>query len=128
MKKEPLTREKELETILTICVGLVVAYFATKQQHVWLLKLSVLLGLVGMFFKFLTTKIAWLWMKIAEIMGAVTSKIILSAVFFLFLFPISLLQKIFSKKDALQLKKTTGASYYFVRNHKFEAKDLENSW
>ena len=128
MKKEPLTREKELETILTICVGLVIAYFATKLQHRWLLTLSVLLGLVGMFSKFLTTKIAWAWMKLSEIMGAVTSKIILSAVFFLFLFPISLLQKIFSKKDNLQLKKTTGPSYYFVRNHKFEAKDLENSW
>ncbi|MDB5282836.1 MAG: hypothetical protein JWO06_1911 [Bacteroidota bacterium] len=128
MKKEPLTREKELEAILGICVGLVVAYFATKQLHRGLLTISALVGMVGLFSNYLTSKIAWAWMKLAEIMGAVTSKIILSAVFFLFLFPIALLQKVFSKKDNLHLKRTEGNSYYFVRNHRFEAKDLEDLW
>jgi hypothetical protein len=127
--KIKLNREKELETILTICVGLVVVFFVTKRHHYWMLSLSVLLGLIGMFSKFLTAKIAAGWMKIGEMMGGVMSKVILSIVFIFFLLPLAALSRLFNRgKDNLQLKKTTGNSYYFERNHKYEAKDLKNSW
>ena len=128
MKQPKPTREKELETILTLCVALVVLFFVTKKQHAYYLSLSVLLGLIGMFSKFLTAKISWAWLKVGEMMGAVMSKVILSLVFFLFLFPIALLSRLFSKSNSLQLKKTSSTSYYFTRNHKYEAKDLENVW
>lgn len=128
MKNEKLTREKELETILVLCVFLVIVFLVGKQHYRFLLTLSVVLGLIGMFSKYLTSKIAWAWMKLSEGMGAVTSKIILTAVFYLFLFPVAMLSRVFSKKDSLQLKKTTGDSYYLVRNHKYEAKDLENTF
>jgi hypothetical protein len=128
MKLPKATREKELETILTLCVALVVIFFVTKKQHAYFLTASVLLGLIGMFSKFLTAKISWAWLKLGEMMGAVTSKIILSLLFFLVLFPIALLARVFgSNKNPLQLKKE-GESYYYLRNHKYEAKDLENVW
>ena len=128
MKTPKGSREKELETILTLCVALVVLFFITKKQHAYYLTLSVALGLIGMFSKYLTSKISWAWLKLGEMMGAVMSKVILSAVFFLFLFPIALLSRLFSKNNNLQLKKTSTNSYYFTRNHKYEAKDLENVW
>ena len=128
MAAKKLTREKELETILTICVALVAIFLLSKQHHKYWLTISVLLGLVGMFSKYLTSKIAWAWMKLAEGMGAVTSRIILSFIFFVFLFPIAMLSRLFGSKSSLQLKKVTGDTYYFTRNHKFEAKDLENTW
>ena len=129
MKPAPATREKELETILTLCVALVVIYFVTKEQHVYLLWITTALGLVGMFSKFLTTKISWAWLKLGEMMGAVMSKVILSAVFFVFLFPIALLSRVFNKGvDSLQLSKGNKTSYYFIRNHKYESKDLKNVW
>jgi hypothetical protein len=128
MSKNKLTREKELETILTICVALVVIFLLSKQHHKYWLTISVVLGLTGMFSKYLTSKIAWAWMKLSEGMGAVTSKIILSIIFFVFLFPIAMLSRLFGSKSSLQLKKPEGDSYYFMRNHKFEAKDLENVW
>jgi hypothetical protein len=128
MKKEKLTREKELETILVLCVFLVILFFVNKAHHKYFLTLSVVLGLVGIFSKYLTSKIAWAWMKLSEMMGVVMNKVILGIVFFIFLFPIALLSRVFSKKDSLQLKKTDGPSYYFERNYKFEAKDLENTW
>lgn len=128
MAEKKLTREKELETILTICVAMVVIFLVSKQhRHIWL-TISVVLGLIGMFSNYLTSKIAWAWMKLSEGMGAVTSKIILSFIFFVFLFPIAMLSRIFSGKSSLHLKKPAGNSYYFTRNHKFEAKDLENVW
>lgn len=129
--KIKLNREKELETILTISVGLAVAYLVTKAQGKEikvLLTLSIVFGLIGMFSNFLTAKIAWLWTKLSEVMGAVSSKVILSLVFFLFLLPIALLSRLVGKKDNLQLKKPEVGSNYFARNHKFGAKDLENSW
>ena len=128
MSKSKLTREKELETILTICVAMVVIFLLSKQHHKYWLTISVVLGLIGMFSKYLTTKIAWAWMKLSEGMGAVSSKIILSIIFFVFLFPIAMLSRLFGTKSSLQLRKPEGESYYFVRNHKFEAKDLENVW
>lgn len=129
MKPAPATREKELETILTLCVALVVIYFVTKEQHVYLLWITTALALVGMFSKFLTTKISWAWLKLGEMMGAVMSKVILSAVFFVFLFPIALLSRVFNKGvDSLQLSKGNKTSYYFIRNHKYESKDLKNVW
>jgi len=128
MSATKLNRENELETILTLCVMLVVVYFVTKQLHTWLLSLSVLLGLIGMFFKYLSSKIAWAWMKLAEGMGFVSSKIILSIVFFLILCPVALLSRVFGKSDHLQLKKPEGSSYYYPREHKYGAADLENMW
>lgn len=129
MKAPKATREKELETILTLCVALVVVYFITKKQHAYWLTASIILGLIGMFSKFLTAKISWAWLKLGEMMGAVMSKVILSAVFFVFLLPVALLARIFSKsKSSLQLTRTGQGSYYFTRNHPYESKDLKNIW
>jgi len=128
MKQPKATREKELETILTLCVVLVIIFFVTKKQHAYYLTLSVILGLIGMFSKLLTSKISWAWLKLGELMGAVMSKVILSLIFFVFLFPVAMLSRAFSRsKNSLQLQKEE-SSYYFTRNHKYEAKDLENVW
>ncbi len=126
MKQPKQTREKELETILVLCVALVIIFFVTQHKHY--LTASVVLGLIGMFSKYLTSKISRAWLKLGEMIGAVMSRVILSAVFFLFLFPIALLSRLFSKSSSLQLKKSSADSYYFTRNHKYAPKDLDNVW
>lgn len=124
-----LTREKELEVILTICVGLLVVYFFTKQQYNWLIVIAIVLGLTGAFSKTITAKIAWLWMKVGEAMGFVMSKVILSLIFFGFLLPVALLMRFFSRgNDSLQLKKKATGSYYTERHHTYQPNDLENVW
>ena len=129
MKAPKATREKELETILTLCVALVVLFFVTKKQHAYYLTLSVLLGLIGMFSVYLTSKISWAWLKLGEGMGFVMSKVILTIVFYGFLFPIAMLSRVFSNnRKNLQLDKSTGSSYYFTRNHTYQPKDLEDVW
>jgi predicted membrane protein len=122
-----LTKVKEKETILTICVGLLVLYALTEKQYDALLYISIVLGLVGMFSVFLTSKIAWAWMKLAEGIGFVTSKIILTAVFYLILFPFAMLSRI-SKRDNLMLKKKESGSYYVERNRTYTAEDLKQVW
>jgi hypothetical protein len=128
LESKTQTRQRDLETILTICVGLVVFFLFGKNHHKYFLQLAVLFGLIGMFSKYLSAKISWLWWKISELIGAVMSRVILSVVFFLFLVPIAFLSKIFGKKDGLQLKRPPGDSYYVTRNYIYEARDLENIW
>jgi len=121
-----MKREKHLETILSIILGLAVIFWLTKNKY--LLPAIIILVVIGLFSTYLTEKIHWLWMKISHIMGSVMSKVILSVIFYFFLFPISLLSKIFTKKNILQLKRTDEVSYYTSRNHQYTSEDIENPW
>jgi hypothetical protein len=115
---------KQKETILTIVLGLLVIYLVKKAKILLWIIFGV--GLSGLFSDYLTEKIHWLWMKISHIMGSVMSKVLLSIIFYVFLFPIALLARM-SNKNILQLKKSSG-SYYAERNHAYKKEDLENIW
>ncbi len=129
MKVTKPTREKELETILTLAAAALVFYFLTHKQHVYWILISLMLALIGVLSKYLTAKISWGWNKLGELMGMVTGKVILSVVFFVFLFPIALLSRLFNKaSDSLQLNKRNVDSYYFIRNHRYKPEDLKNVW
>lgn len=119
-------KAKEKETILTICTALVLLFVLGKGRSMPLLYVAVGLGVIGMFFDHLTAKIHWAWMKLAEGMGWVMSKVILGIVFFLFLFPIALLSRI-TGKNSMQLKRKE-ESYFVTRNHTYTKKDLEHVW
>ncbi len=120
-----LNREKQLETMLTIAVGFFLVAWSTKNKYIFLF--ALLIGLIGMFSKTLTHYISNGWMKVGEAMGAVSSRVILSAIYFLFLFPIALMYRI-GRKDTLQLKKSESVSCFVTRNLHYEAKDLKNPW
>jgi predicted membrane protein len=121
-----MKREKHLETLLSIILGLGVILWITKNKN--LVPAIVGIAAIGLFSNYLTEKIHWLWMKISHIMGGIMSKILLSVLFYAFLFPLALLSRIFIKKDSLQLKRTKEASYYSERNHLYVSEDIENPW
>ena len=120
-----MKREKVLETMLTISLGLVVLSVVFHVRI--LIGIAVIVGIIGLFIKPLAEKIAWLWMKLAAGLGFVTSRILLSLVFFLVLFPVAVLHRL-SSKNHLQLKRSSGDTYYFERNHRYMPKDFENTW
>jgi len=113
------------ETCLVIMSGLIVFWFVYEIKI--LLNIALAIGLIGAFIPFLAKWINWAWYKLADVLGFVMSRVMLSIVFFIFLFPIALLAKAFSKKDSLQLKKRDG-SYWTEREHEYEKKDLEQVW
>lgn len=121
-----ILKAKEKETILTIATALVIIYLFPKGRHIELLYVAATLGVIGMFFDYLTAKIHWAWMKLAEGMGWVMSKVILGIVFFLFLFPIAVLSRLLGK-NSMQLTKRAD-SYFVPRNHTYQKKDLEQVW
>lgn len=119
-----MTKEKNLETILTISMGFIVLSFAFENQ--WMLYVATVVGLSGIFSNFLSSKISWAWYKLAEVLGMIIPKILLSIVFYLFLFPIALLSRIGSK-DPMKLKKGY-QSYYTDRTTEFKKEDFEKTW
>jgi hypothetical protein len=110
--------------ILIIVAGLTGVYFLFKIDI--LLPIAFGVAVISIISSYLTDKIVWAWDKIALILGTINSKILLSVIFYVFLMPIALISRIFKKKDELILKKKPEGSYYKVRNHCYNKKDLEN--
>ena len=119
-----MTREKNLETILTISTGLLVFYLIYRVEE--LVIISVVLGMIGILFNFMGSKISCLWCKIAEVLGFVVQRILLTIVFYLLLFPIARLSKFFTK-DPLRLSRNHD-TFYSVRNANFSKCDFEKTW
>jgi hypothetical protein len=120
-----MTREKSLETMLTIVVGAGILFLFFKLKLI--LIIGLILGGVGLLMPGLSKKISWLWYKLAEALGFVVSKVLLSLIFFVFLLPLGLLSRMF-RKDLLQLPKKAEGSYFQVRNLVFSPKEIKNPW
>jgi hypothetical protein len=65
------------------------------------------------------------WIRLAEGLGWVSSKVILSVVFFCILLPIAMIRRLF-KGDTLHLKKENLKTLFETRDHKYVPEDLEN--
>lgn len=120
-----MKREKVLEAILAITAGLVVLAAVLHARA--LAGAAVVVAAVGLFVRPLASVIARVWMKLAEGIGFVTSRILLAAVFFIVLVPVALLRRLATGRH-LQLKRPPGATCYIERNHRCVPKDLENIW
>jgi hypothetical protein len=112
------------KSMLTISMGFLVLYLIFLWQ--WAIIVSLLVGVIGITSDYLSKKIEWLWMKIGDLLGLVVPKILLTIVFFLFLFPIALLYRIFNK-DTLMLSSKYN-SYFIDVKKEFDKKSLEKTW
>ncbi len=116
---------KPTESILGIVIGFLILFLLFQRD--WLLYVSLVVGLAGLFSPFLSRWIDWGWMQFVWALGWVNSRILLSLVFFVVLLPISLLFRLITGKDTMMLKKRTD-TYFKERNHTFTPKDLEHPW
>lgn len=110
--------------MLIIAAGFIVLFLIFKLN--WMLIVSLAVAVLGAMSKLATQGITWVWFKIAEILGWINSRILLGAIFFLFLFPLSLLMRALNK-ITIKMKKQKD-TYYSERNHTYTTEDLENSW
>ncbi len=113
------------KTILTITVGFMVLYLISKKD--WTLYAAFSVGLAGLLSTYLREKMAFLWMKLAWLLSLFVPNILLSLVFFLFLFPVALLSRLFGKKDALGLKNTS-ASLFKTSSRTIDKSFFEKPW
>jgi hypothetical protein len=113
------------KTVLTICVGMLVINVLT--QNVIFINISLSIGLAGVFFTQISVLIEKLWFKLAYILGLIIPNILLSIIFYIFLFPISIVSKIFKKDDLLKLKNTKSSSFILL-DKSFDKNSFENPW
>ena len=119
LKSEPI------KTCLTIAVGFIVVFLATKAQ--WAIYVALIIGAIGLFSDYLSQKIDFLWAKLTWVLSLIVPNILLGAIFYLFLFPIALLSKVFKKDDPLLLKNPESST--FTTEHKeFGKESFEKPW
>jgi hypothetical protein len=121
--KQPQTNT--IKTMLTISMGFLVVYLIGHWN--WALIIALSIGIIGMFSDFLSAKVEWIWMKLTKILSLIVPNILLGAVFYVILFPIAILSRLFSKKDPLQLNKQK-LSYYLSESKVFKKYDFTYPW
>jgi hypothetical protein len=124
MERNKMKSDTSKSTILVISMGFLVLHLVFSWQ--WAGIVALIVGAVGIASTFLSTKIEWGWMKLSKFMGYIMSNILLSIVFFLILFPISLLSKLFIK-DPLMLSKKY-STYFIDINKEMDKKSFEKIW
>jgi hypothetical protein len=113
------------KNILVIVTGLLVIALVFRIQ--WLILVSMAVGVVSIFIPVAAKGIEWAWLKLAQGLGWVNSRILLSLIYFLFLMPIAWISRLFTK-DPLTLRKRKTSTLFVDRNHLYTKKDLENIW
>ena len=119
-----MNRNKTLETILVLVMAFIVLYLFKRIP--WFLFAAVIIGLTGLLIPVWAEKIHWVWMKLAEGMGFVMSRIVLFIIFFVFIVPISFLAKVFRKGNGKP--KHGDTSYFKTRNFTYDKESMENVW
>ena len=114
-----------VKTVLIITVGFVIVYMATKWT--WAIKVSVLIGLLGLLSEYLAKKIDLFWMKLAWVLSLIIPNVLLTIIFYFFLTPLALLSRLFGKKNQLTLKNTERSLF---NDHKidFDKASFEKPW
>lgn len=114
-----------VKTVLTISVGFTVLYLMTKWD--WTIMTALVVGLAGVFSTYLSRKIEFIWMKLSRLLSLIVPNILLTIIFYLLLFPIALLSRIFGQKDPLNLKNTKD-SYFKNSDRQMDKASFEKLW
>jgi hypothetical protein len=90
-------------------------------------KIAVVISIITMVQPIMIYPFTFLWLNISELLGKIMSKVILTIIFFIVLYPTALYRKI-RGKDSLMLMKFKKAkdSVFIVRNHTYTKTDLIN--
>lgn len=123
-----MTKPKDsqaVKTVLILCIAITI-YFLKSGERI-ALTIAVVLGIASI----VSVKIAgWvhlLWMGLGKLLEMVMPKIILGIVFYVFLFPIALLSRLFSKKDPLKLHNSEDSTFT-TNKREFDERSFVNPW
>jgi hypothetical protein len=124
-------KKTDYKSILVIVIGMFVISYIFKTQDkltvaAVLIKVGVIVGILSLVSERLAKLILLLWEKLALVLGWINTRILLSLVFYLVVFPFSWLYKA-TTRNALFLKNKS-KTLYTERNHTYTAKDMENTW
>ncbi len=126
-----VVRQGKYKTLLVIVTGFLIISAVTFFKGNNALATYILLTTIGIGVLAFTigpfgNAVVWCWYKLAEVLGWINSRIILSLVFFLLVLPLGFLSRLF-KKNPLHLKNNT-KTLFEERNHLYKKEDLRNLW
>jgi len=113
------------KTILTMVTGFLTLFIIF--QKVWMAYTAFGIGILSLLSPLITHWILKIWFGIAKILGYINSRILLSIIYFLVLFPLALINKLLGNQS-ITLKKGAVKSYFTIRNHKYVKGDFEKPW
>lgn len=111
-------------TILVISMGFLAIYLIFSCQ--WAVFASLIFGIIGIISNTLSGLIARGWMILSRLLSFIIPPVILSIIFYLFLFPISLIFRIFNK-DPLLLSDQYN-TYFFPVDNETNEQRFEKIW
>ncbi len=116
--------DSKFKNILVIVIGFVLISFVIDSK--WLLYFATAIGTLSLLSNSITNIILKIWFGIAKVLGYVNSRILLSFIFYVFLFPLALIAKLTGSLSFNTKKSDT--TYFEDRNHLYDKSDLEKPW
>lgn len=113
------------KTVLTISMGFLALHLIFSWN--WAITVSLLIGIIGIFSEFLSKKMEYWWMKLAGVLALIVPNVLLTGIFFLILFPLAMLSRLFGKTDPLILKNRQESTFTDPEKE-FEKERFEQVW
>jgi hypothetical protein len=118
MTKKIIKTKKELRKfgfVMTLPLAIIggILLWRGRTAAPYFLSIAAFFLLSGLFLPSILRPIEWVWMKIAEIISAVMTRVILTLTFYLVITPVGLIMRIFGK-DLLQMKFKSKRDSYWV--------------
>lgn len=124
MKK--VSETENLKTILTLSLFFLILFLLFKIN--WAIYICAALLFLGIFDNPLAKTVSSLWLSFSEVMGKISTFIILFLIFYLFITPLAFLWRIFNKKDASHFLKDNSDSLFTVVKKTFSKDYFEKTW
>lgn len=101
--------------VMTVPLALIGVYLFWKEKGAYpiVLGIGAFFLITGLVVPQVLRPIEWIWMKFAELIGAVMTRVILSVAFYLIITPMGLLLRVLGK-DLLQIRRGSDASSFWI--------------
>jgi len=120
-----IPKNNAVKTVLIISTGFGFIFFLFDLE--WALYTSLIIGALGVISNNASKAIDFLWMRLAKVLSLIVPNILLSIIFYLLLFPIAVLSKIFGANYTLQLKNSS-ETVWVDNNTEIDKASFEKMW
>lgn len=122
-----ISKKQASDTGMAMTLILLLLGFFTKKVIYY--EIAIVALVIDMTIPMFYYPFAVVWLGLTTLLGEVVSKVLLSVIYFVILFPVSIIRQLMGK-DTLDLKtfKKSNKSVMVTRNHLFVSKDIEHPY
>ncbi len=122
-----ISKKQASDTGMAMTLILLLLGFFTKKVIYY--EIAIIALVIDMTIPMFYYPFAVVWLGLTTLLGEVVSKVLLSVIYFVILFPVSIIRQLMGK-DTLDLKtfKKSNKSVMVTRDHLFVSKDIEHPY